>query len=109
MSNENKKKKKKEEKRNPLEDVPPYLRFHRQHRQQDCHNFVYSRDFVSSIALKEEPESPGTLRKKAQEKRKKAMESKEPVDVKKMMTGVVYMTKIHIHADTKNGAGLLFL
>ena len=26
MSNENKKKKKKEEKRNPLEDVPPYLR-----------------------------------------------------------------------------------
>ena len=27
MSNENKKKKKKEEKRNPLEDVPAYLRF----------------------------------------------------------------------------------
>ena len=66
---------------------------------------VHSRDFVSSIALKEEPESPGTLRKKAQEKRKKAMESKEPVDVKKMMTGVVYMAIfIHIHVDTENGA-----
>ena len=58
---------------------------------------THFRDFVSSIALKEEPESPGTLRKKAQEKRKKAMESKEPVDVKKMMTGVVYILRfIHI-------------
>ena len=71
---------------------------------------VHSRDFVSSIALKEEPESPGTLRKKAQEKRKKAMESKEPVDVKKMMTGVVFLARfIHIHVDTENGAGFLLL
>ena len=53
---------------------------------------THFRDFVSSIALKEEPESPGTMRKKAQEKRKKAMEGKEPVDVKKMMTGVVYIS-----------------
>lgn len=61
---------------------------------------THFRDFVSSIALKEEPESPGTLRKKAQEKRKKAMESKEPVDVKKMMTGVVYITRLnHIGKD----------
>ena len=61
---------------------------------------MHFRDFVSSIALKEEPESPGTLRKKAQEKRKKAMESKEPVDVKKMMTGVVYNSRLdHISKD----------
>ena len=61
---------------------------------------MHFRDFVSSIALKEEPESPGTLRKKAQEKRKKAMESKEPVDVKKMMTGVVYISRLdHISKD----------
>ena len=61
---------------------------------------THFRDFVSSIALKEEPESPGTLRKKAQEKRKKALESKEPVDVKKMMTGVVYITRLnHIGKD----------
>ena len=47
MSNQ-KKKKKKEEKKNPLDDVPPHLR-----------------DFIESIALKEMPESPGAMRKKA--------------------------------------------
>lgn len=62
---------------------------------------IHFRDFVSSIALKEEPESPGTMRKKAQEKRKKAMEGKEPVDVKKMMTGVAYIFRpIHIFDDS---------
>lgn len=62
---------------------------------------THFRDFVSSIALKEEPESPGTLRKKAQEKRKKAMEGKEPVDVKKMMTGVVNIIRIN-HISTED-------
>ena len=47
------------------------------------------RDFINSIALKEEPESPGTMRKKAQAKRKQAQEnSEDAVDIKKMMSGV---------------------
>ena len=49
----------------------------------------FCRDFINSIALKEEPESPGTMRKKAQEKRKQAQSnSEDAVDVKKMMSGV---------------------
>ena len=88
--NAQKKKKKKEEKKNPLDDVPPYLRF--------CSNFwslnfkiksFHIRDFISSIALKEEPESPGTMRKKAQAKRKQAQEGvDDSAQIKKMMSGV---------------------
>lgn len=71
MSNQ-KKKKKKEEKKNPLDDVPPHLR-----------------DFIESIALKEMPESPGAMRKKAQLKRKEALEnSDEATNIKQMMSGV---------------------
>ena len=68
------------------------MKIYRQQENWHLTNVTHFRDFVSSIALKEEPESPGTMRKKAQEKRKKAMEGKEPVDVKKMMTGVVYIS-----------------
>ena len=67
-----KKKKKKEEKKNPLDDVPAHLR-----------------DFIESIALKEQPESPGAMRKKAQLKRKEALEnSDETTNIKQMMSGV---------------------
>ena len=71
MSNQ-KKKKKKEEKKNPLDDVPAHLR-----------------DFIESIALKEQPESPGAMRKKAQLKRKEALENtEEATNIKQMMSGV---------------------
>ena len=71
MSNQ-KKKKKKEEKKNPLDDVPAHLR-----------------DFIESIALKEQPESPGSMRKKAQLKRKEALENtEEATNIKQMMSGV---------------------
>jgi len=79
MSNQ-KKKKKSNDKKNPLEDVPAHLR-----------------DFINSIALKEEPESPGTMRKKAQEKRKQAQSnSEDAVDVKKMMSGNYQFTDLEI-------------
>ena len=82
------KKKKKDEKRNPLEDVPPYLRYLQRAWIHDL-SWLFFRDFISSIALKEEPESPGTLRKRAQEKRKQAQEGKDDsAQIKKMMSGV---------------------
>ena len=79
MSNQ-KKKKKKEEKKNPLDDVPAHLR-----------------DFIESIALKEQPESPGSMRKKAQLKRKEALENtEEATNIKQMMSGVSLLSPLTI-------------
>ena len=47
------------------------------------------RDFISSIALKEMPDDPETLKKNARNKRKKAQEADEDgASIKKMTSGV---------------------
>ena len=48
-----------------------------------------TRDFISSIALKEMPDDPETLKKNARNKRKKAQEAEEDgASIKKMTSGV---------------------
>ena len=59
--------------------------------------FLKHRDFINSIALKEEPESPGTMRKKAQAKRKQAQENTDDsAQIKKMMSGNYQFTDLEI-------------